>query len=277
MKIRLDQLLVEKNHFDSLDKARKAIMAGKVSVKGQLKDKAGETIDSQADIQVKVKDCPYVSRGGFKLEKGLRVFKMPVENKSFIDIGSSTGGFTDCLLQNGAKKVYAVDVGYGQLDWKLRNDDRVLCLERKNFRYLSDQELLEKADGSVMDVSFISIIKLLPKIKELTKPGSLNIWLIKPQFEAKREDVGDKGVIRDITVHIKVLEKTVTAIESHGFSVLGLDYSPIHGQKGNIEFLVYTKNARLPKQSNWDQGIKELVHLAHGKNSQDRYLNEGKE
>lgn len=265
MKIRLDQLLVEKNYLDSLDKARKTIMAGQVSVDGQLKDKIGESIDSQADIHVKVKDCPYVSRGGFKLEKGLGVFRMPVENKVFIDIGSSTGGFTDCLLQNGAKKVYAIDVGYGQLDWKLRNDKRVICLERQNFRYLSDDVLAEKADGSVMDVSFISIIKLLPKIKELTKPGSFNIWLIKPQFEARREEVGDKGVIRDEKVHRDVLEKMIMAIEDHGFSVLGLENSPIYGQKGNIEFLVYTENKVPTPTKDWSQRIKEVVGLAHEK------------
>lgn len=267
MKERLDELLVKKNHFTSLDKARKAIMAGKITVNGELEDKAGTAIDNQAIIQVKVKDCPYVSRGGFKLEKGLEVFGFTVLDKTFIDIGASTGGFTDCLLQNKAKKVYAVDVGYGQLDWRLRNDDRVVCLERKNFRYLRAEELMEKADGSVMDVSFISIIKLLPKIKELTKAGSHNLWLIKPQFEAQREEVGKKGVVRDKKVHTEVLEKTITAIEGQGFSVLGIDYSPIHGQKGNIEFLVFTENKIPLKIRDWDQEIKAVVDRAHQKNS----------
>lgn len=268
MKRRLDQLLVEKNYLDSLDQAKKAIMAGKVRVNGELKDKAGEAIDSQAIIHLKINDCPYVSRGGFKLEKGLRVFQMAVTDKVFLDIGSSTGGFTDCLLKNGAKKVYAIDVGYGQLDWKLRNDDRVVCLERQNFRYL--QELPEKADGSVMDVSFISIIKLLPKIKALTKVGSFNIWLIKPQFEAKRENVGDKGVIRDKKVHEKVLERMVSAIENQGFSVLGLDCSPIYGQKGNTEFLVYAENVNTRIKRDWQARIKEVVDLGQQKNSQDK-------
>ncbi len=270
MKGRLDELLVKKNLFTSLDRARKAIMAGTITVNGEVKDKVGTAIDSQAIIQVKVKDCPYVSRGGLKLAKGLEVFDFSVVGKTFIDIGSSTGGFTDCLLQNKAKKVYAVDVGYGQLDWKLRNDDRVVCLERKNFRYLSLEELTNKADGSVMDVSFISIIKLLPKIKELTKAASLNLWLVKPQFEARREAVGEKGIIRDKKVHIEVLEKTITAIEGQGFSVLGIDYSPIHGQKGNIEFLLFAENTVPLESGDWEQKIKQVVDRAHQKNSYDK-------
>ncbi|WKY43426.1 TlyA family RNA methyltransferase [Eubacteriaceae bacterium ES2] len=264
MKERLDKLLVNGGYFDTREKARKAIMAGTVFVNDQLKDKAGDLVDEEAQIHVKGAEFPYVSRGGLKLEKGLAVFKMPVEGKTFIDVGASTGGFTDCLLMNGAKKVYAIDVGYGQLDWKLRNDPRVVSMERTNFRHLTEDDFVEKADGTVMDVSFISIIKLLPALKLAMKTDGLGIWLIKPQFEAGREKVGKKGVIRDRKIHREVISQVLEAIMKSGLTVLDLDFSPIHGAKGNIEFLVYIKNAEDDKPADWTEKIFQIVEAAHG-------------
>lgn len=263
MKERLDKLLVSNGFFDTREKAKKAIMAGKVFVNQQLKDKAGDLIDVESEIVVKGAEFPYVSRGGLKLEKGLAVFEMPVEDGVFIDIGASTGGFTDCLLINGAKKVYAVDVGYGQLDWKLRNDPRVVSMERTNFRYLTDEVIPEKVDGTVMDVSFISITKLLPVIKSLMKPQARGIWLIKPQFEAGREKVGKKGVIRDKKVHEEVVKNVLAAIEENGFMVRSLDFSPIQGAKGNIEFLVYVENTKTEEINDWTELIQNTVEAAH--------------
>ncbi|MGL4607231.1 MAG: TlyA family RNA methyltransferase [Eubacteriaceae bacterium] len=242
MKERLDKLLTAQGQFDTREKAKKAIMAGLVFVNGQMKDKAGELIDSEAILTVKGNEFPYVSRGGLKLEKGLEVFKMKVCEETFIDIGASTGGFTDCLLINGAKKVFSIDVGYGQLDWKLRKDPRVVTMERTNFRHLTRNDITETVDGTVMDVSFISILKLLDPIKIFLKPDGEGIWLIKPQFEAGKERVGKNGVIREKKIHIDVLKKVLASIEDQGFTVLGLDYSPIQGPKGNIEFLVHVRN-----------------------------------
>lgn len=263
MKERLDKLLVSLNYFDTRERAKKAIMAGLVQVNDQVKDKAGDLVDTEATILVKGSDMPYVSRGGLKLEKGLAVFEMPVAGKTFIDIGSSTGGFTDCLLQNGAEKVYAVDVGYGQLDWKLRNDPRVVSMERTNFRYLTAENITEMVDGTVMDVSFISITKLIPAIKLLMKPGARGIWLIKPQFEAGRERIGKNGVIRDKKVHESILFEVMTAIENQGLLIKGLDFSPIQGPKGNIEFLVFVENTEPEVEENWSALIHSVVNTAH--------------
>ncbi|MDK2940510.1 TlyA family RNA methyltransferase [Acetobacterium carbinolicum] len=263
MKERLDKLLVSLNYFDTRERAKKAIMAGLVQVNDQVKDKAGDLVDTEATIKVKGSDMPYVSRGGLKLEKGLAVFDMTVAEKTFIDIGSSTGGFTDCLLQNGAKKVYAVDVGYGQLDWKLRNDPRVVSMERTNFRYLTAENISEIVDGTVMDVSFISITKLIPAIKLFMKPGARGIWLIKPQFEAGRERIGKNGVIRDKKVHESILFEVITAIENQGFLIKGLDFSPIQGPKGNIEFLVLVENTEPEIEENWSAQIHSVVTIAH--------------
>ncbi|WP_423055483.1 TlyA family RNA methyltransferase [Acetobacterium carbinolicum] len=263
MKERLDKLLVSLNYFDTRERAKKAIMAGLVQVNDQVKDKAGDLVDTEATIKVKGSDMPYVSRGGLKLEKGLAVFDMTVAEKTFIDIGSSTGGFTDCLLQNGAKKVYAVDVGYGQLDWKLRNDPRVVSMERTNFRYLTAENISEMVDGTVMDVSFISITKLIPAIKLFMKPGARGIWLIKPQFEAGRERIGKNGVIRDKKVHESILFEVITAIENQGFLIKGLDFSPIQGPKGNIEFLVLVENTEPEIEENWSAQIHSVVTIAH--------------
>ncbi|MEA4805320.1 TlyA family RNA methyltransferase [Acetobacterium wieringae] len=263
MKERLDKLLVSLNYFDTRERAKKAIMAGLVQVNDQVRDKAGDLVDTEAMIQVKGSDLPYVSRGGLKLEKGLAVFDLEVAGKAFIDIGSSTGGFTDCLLQNGATKVYAVDVGYGQLDWKLRTDSRVVSMERTNFRYLTTENISELVDGTVMDVSFISITKLIPAIKLFMKPGARGIWLIKPQFEAGRERIGKNGVIRDKKVHESILLEVMTAIEKQGFLIKGLDFSPIQGPKGNIEFLVFVENTEPEIEGNWASLIHQVVTIAH--------------
>ena len=263
MKERLDKLLVSLNYFDTRERAKKAIMAGLVQVNDQVKDKAGDLVDTEAMILVKGSDLPYVSRGGLKLEKGLAVFDLAVAGKTFIDIGSSTGGFTDCLLQNGAAKVYAVDVGYGQLDWKLRNDPRVLSMERTNFRYLTAENITELVDGTVMDVSFISITKLIPAIKLFMKPGARGIWLIKPQFEAGRDRIGKNGVIRDKKVHESILLEVMTAIENQGLSIKGLDFSPIQGPKGNIEFLVFVENTEPTVEGDWAKMIHPVVTIAH--------------
>lgn len=262
-KIRLDAYLFENNFYDSREKARKSIMAGDVLVDNFPALKPGKQVPADLDknkITIKEPLYPYVSRGGLKLEKGLQVFDFPTEDKIFIDIGASTGGFTDVLLQNGAKKVYSIDVGYGQLDWKLREDDRVQVLERTNFRHLEKEKVTDVIDGSVMDVSFISIVKLLDKIKELTRSDALGIWLIKPQFEAGREKVGKKGVVRDKKVHKEVLENITKQIQEHGFTIKGLDISPIKGPNGNREFLVFTKNSEPEEIEDFNERIIELVN-----------------
>lgn len=261
-KIRLDAFLHQNGFYDSKEKARKAIIAGDVLIDNFPADKPGKQIDENTPVsKVKIKKplYPYVSRGGLKLEKGLKVFNFPVEDRVFLDIGASTGGFTDVLLQNQAKHVYSIDVGYGQLDWKLRNDPRVTVLERTNFRHITEEQLPELADGSVMDVSFISITKLFEKIKQFSKEEALGIWLIKPQFEAGKEKVGKGGVVRDPSVHREVLKKTVEEVQKSGFSVLGLDISPIKGPNGNKEFLLFTKNSEPDEIENFDTVINELI------------------
>jgi len=267
-KERLDKFLVDQGFFDSRERAKKAIMAGLVLVKEQTKTKAGEQIALETPLDqiiVKGNAIPFVSRGGLKLDKGLKVFDFPVKGLTFMDIGASTGGFTDCLLQNGAAKVMAIDVGYGQFDWKLRNDDRVVCRERTNFRLLKKDEHEKSVDGTVMDVSFISITKLLEPMRLFLKEGGLGIWLIKPQFEAGREKVGKRGVIKDPKVHKEVLENVLFAIQQAHFKICGLDYSPIKGPKGNVEFLCFVE--KLPTdqmdQSDWSEEIKVLVAKVH--------------
>lgn len=261
-KLRLDSFLYENDFYPSREQARKSIMAGDVLIDDFPALKPGKQVPEDLDInKIKIKEplYPYVSRGGLKLEKGLKVFDFPVEDRIFLDVGASTGGFTDCLLQNGAKKVYSIDVGYGQLDYKLRNDDRVEVLERTNFRYLENDQIPDEIDGTVMDVSFISIIKLLDKLKEFSKENALGIWLIKPQFEAGKEKVGKKGVVRDKKVHKEVLERLTEEIQKHGFEILGLDISPIKGPNGNIEFLVFTKNNIPEEITDFGERIQELV------------------
>lgn len=236
-KERLDILLVEKNLLESREKAKAVIMAGDVFVNGERIDKAGTFVSPDAEIEIKGNVCPYVSRGGLKLEKALRDFGIDVTDFVCSDSGASTGGFTDCLLQKGARKVFAIDVGYGQLAWSIRTDPRVVCMERTNIRYVTTDDLGEKLDFSVIDVSFISLATVLPAIKELLKENGQAVCLIKPQFEAGKEKVGKKGVVRDPKVHEEVLNHFLETVHSLNFTVRNLTYSPVKGPEGNIEFL----------------------------------------
>ena len=240
-KQRLDQLLFERGLTESRERAKTTIMSGLVFVNGQRVDKPGTAVDPEAEIDVRGEALPFVSRGGFKLDKALKVFPVDPAGKVCIDCGASTGGFTDVLLQHGAAKVYAVDVGYGQLAWKLRTDARVVNLERCNLRYITEELIPEPLDLAVMDVSFISIRLVLPAVCALLKPGADYICLIKPQFEAGREEVGKKGVVRDRSVHERVVREILDLAPTIGLGVLGLDYSPIKGPEGNIEYLCYLK------------------------------------
>ena len=237
VKKRLDVLLTEQGYADSRSKAQAIIMSGNVYVNGQKADKAGTSFEETVDIEVRGAVCPYVSRGGLKLEKALRDFGVNVEGFVCSDSGASTGGFTDCLLQQGAKKVFAIDVGYGQLDWKIRSDERVVVMERTNIRYVTPEDLGEPLDLSVIDVSFIGLEIVLPTIKTLLKPTGQVLCLIKPQFEAGKENVGKKGVVRDPKIHQMVLDNFVSLVDGLGFKILGLTFSPVKGPEGNIEFL----------------------------------------
>lgn len=240
MKKRLDVILVDQGFASSREKARAIIMAGNVFVKGQREDKAGASFEEE-DIDLIVKGNPlkYVSRGGLKLEKALKDFPISLQGCVCMDIGASTGGFTDCMLQNGAEKVYAVDVGHGQLDWKLRNDERVVCMEKTNFRYMMPADIDDRLDFASCDVSFISLTKILPPAYELLKDGATMVCLIKPQFEAGREKVGKKGVVRDRTVHEEVIGRIISFCRDTGFEPMGLTFSPIKGPEGNIEYLLF--------------------------------------
>lgn len=241
MKERLDILLVKRNLAESREKAKAVIMSGNVFVDGQREDKAGSTFPEDVNIEVRGHTLPYVSRGGLKLEKALANFDVDVADKVCTDVGSSTGGFTDCMLKNGARKVYAIDVGRGQLDWKLRNDPRVICMEKTNIRYVKPDDIGEKIEFSSVDVSFISLTKVLEPIRNyLTDDGEI-VALIKPQFEAGREKVGKKGVVREKSTHIEVIEKIISFAETAGFLILNLDFSPIKGPEGNIEYLIHLK------------------------------------
>lgn len=237
IKKRLDVLLVERGQADSRTKAQAVIMAGQVYVDGQKADKPGVSYEETVAIEVRGESCPYVSRGGLKLEKALRDFGVKPEGFVCSDSGASTGGFTDCLLQQGASKVFAIDVGYGQLDWKIRSDPRVVVMERTNIRYVTPEDLGEPLDLSVVDVSFISLKIVLPAIKALLKPEGQVLCLIKPQFEAGREKVGKKGVVREPETHKEVLDQFVSLAKELGFAILGLTFSPVKGPEGNIEFL----------------------------------------
>ena len=237
IKKRLDVLLVEQMYADTRSKAQAIIMAGQVYVNGQKADKPGIAYEETVQIEVRGVTCPYVSRGGLKLEKALRDFGVKPEGFVCSDSGASTGGFTDCLLQQGAKKVFAIDVGYGQLDWKIRSDERVVVMERTNIRYVTPEDLGEPLDLSVIDVSFISLKIVLPAIKALLKPTGQVLCLIKPQFEAGKEKVGKKGVVREPEIHKEVLDAFVETVSELGFTILGLTFSPVKGPEGNIEFL----------------------------------------
>lgn len=242
-KTRLDVLLTERGLLDSRQKAQATIMSGIVFVDGKRVDKAGTMVSNDSNIEIRGTTLKYVSRGGLKLEKALQTFPLHLEGKVCADIGASTGGFTDCMLQNGAKKVYAVDVGYGQLDWKLRNDERVVCMERTNARYLTHEEIPEELDFASIDVSFISLKLIFPALYGLLREGGEIACLIKPQFEAGREKVGKKGVVRDPAVHLEVLEHFLQHAKANHFTVLGITYSPIRGPEGNIEYLGFLRKS----------------------------------
>ena len=241
MKKRLDLLLMERNLAPSREKAKAFIMAGDVYVDGQKEDKPGSLFPQEADIELRAPSLKYVSRGGLKLEKALAVFPVDLAGRICIDVGASTGGFTDCMLQNGAAKVYAVDVGYGQLDWKLRCDERVICMEKTNIRYVTPADLPEPVEFASIDVAFISLTKVLPPVRELLVPQGEVVCLIKPQFEAGREKVGKKGVVRDPKIHLEVIEAVSTFAAANGYMLLGLDFSPVKGPEGNIEYLLHLR------------------------------------
>ena len=261
-KTRLDVLLTERGLLDSRQKAQATIMSGIVFVNGQRVDKVGTAVANDALIEIRGTTLPYVSRGGLKLEKAMQTFPLTLTGKICADIGASTGGFTDCMLQNGAKKVYAVDVGYGQLDWKLRNDARVVCMERTNARYLTHEEIPEELDFASVDVSFISLKLIFPALYGLLREGGEIACLIKPQFEAGLEKVGKKGVVRDPAVHLEVLEHFLIHAKENHFTVLGITYSPIRGPEGNIEYLGFLRKSEEPDAAVDLQAIVEASHTA---------------
>jgi len=260
-KIRLDQKVFDLGLTESRERAKTTIMAGVVYVDGQKADKPGMQVNLDANIEIRGNTLPFVSRGGYKLDKAIKVFGINPSGMTCIDCGASTGGFTDVLLQNGASKVYAVDVGYGQLSWKLRQDSRVINLERTNVRYLNNDIIPEKIDLAVMDASFISIKLLIPPVIDLLKEGSDFVCLVKPQFEAGREEVGKKGVVRDPKVHIKVLESIVNFLSECDYCLKGLDYSPVKGPEGNIEYLCLINKS--PAQGSNCFDINNIVMKAH--------------
>lgn len=265
-KTRLDVLLVERGMVESREKAKSLIMAGKVFNENLCLDKPGMTVNNDIVLALKGEIHPYVSRGGLKLAKAIQVFNLNLMDKVIADIGASTGGFTDCSLQNGAAKVYAIDVGYGQLNWKLRSDSRVICLERTNARHLMGESLPEKMDMVVCDVSFISLTKIFPAMQRILKENGEVIALIKPQFEAGQENVGKNGVVRDPQVHRNVIWSVLKEAENHGFQVLGLDFSPIRGPEGNIEFLSRLINSNIKIDSfDWESMIDQLVQQAQSR------------
>ncbi len=270
MKERLDILLVKSGLATSREKAKTMIMEGIVLVNGQREDKPGTTFKDDVKITLKGKPMPYVSRGGLKLEKAVKAFELKLGSRVCMDVGSSTGGFTDCMLQNGAVKVYAVDVGYGQLDWKLRNDPRVVCMEKTNIRYLEAKDIAERPSFVSIDVSFISLTKVLPVVYELLEAAGEVTALIKPQFEAGREKVGKKGVVRDPKVHIDVIKSVVSFARELGFKTSGLDFSPVKGPEGNIEYLLYLQKEENGSESSdeescqqWDKLINDTVENSH--------------
>ncbi len=265
MKERLDVLLVSQGLAASREKAKAIIMSGNVLVNGQREDKAGTMIDVKAEITVKGGQLKYVSRGGLKLEKAMSHFDLTLEGRVCMDVGASTGGFTDCMLQNGAVKVYSVDVGHGQLDWKLRNDPRVVCMEKTNIRYVTPEQIEEPAAFVSIDVSFISLTKVLPPVRELMTEDGEIVCLIKPQFEAGREKVGKKGVVRDPKVHEEVIEKVIDFAAPVGLESRELEFSPIKGPEGNIEYLLHLlKRPDAASVEPFAGNVQEIVAQAHG-------------
>lgn len=262
-KLRLDKYLTEHKGISSGEKSRALIMEGKVFVNGQRALKAGMTVSPTDEIEIRGEKLKYVSRGGLKLEKAINSFKIDLQDKICMDIGASTGGFTDCMLQNGAKKVYAIDVGYGQLDWNLRNNNKVVNLERQNFRYLEKEQCEDEIDFASVDVSFISLEIIIPVLCNFLKDGGEAVCLIKPQFEAGREKVGKNGVVRENQTHIEVIKKINEFCKTLGLLVLNLDFSPIKGPKGNIEYLIYFK--KTSEKLDFDFDIEKLVDISHEK------------
>lgn len=261
MKKRLDVLLVSRGLAESREKARAVIMEGNVFVKGQREDKAGSMFDEAVPIEIHGQRLKYVSRGGLKLEKAVAHFDLKLEGKVCMDVGSSTGGFTDCMLQNGAKKVYAVDVGTNQLAWKLRSDPRVVCMEKTNIRYLLPEQLDEAPEFASIDVAFISLTKVLLPVRELLTPSGEVVALIKPQFEAGREKVGKKGVVREKSTHLEVIRQVLTFAWSAGFDILALEFSPIKGPEGNIEYLAWLRKTDrnvMEELPSWDEVLSAL-------------------
>ena len=256
MKERLDVLMVKRNLAESREKAKAILMSGIVYVDGQKEDKAGTFFEDTAVIEVRGHTLAYVSRGGLKLEKAMNRFHLDLKDKVCMDVGASTGGFTDCMLQNGAARVYAVDVGYGQLAWKLRNDPRVVCMEKTNIRYVTREQVPEPIQFASADVSFISLTKVLGPVKALLADGAEMVCLIKPQFEAGREKVGKKGVVREKSTHLEVIRMVMDYAWSLGFDLLHLDYSPIKGPEGNIEYLLHIK--KRPETEALEAGTERL-------------------
>ena len=263
MKERLDILLVQKGLAPSREKAKAMIMEGNVFINNNREDKAGTMFDESVEIEIKGNTLKYASRGGLKLEKAMTHFGITLDEKVCMDIGASTGGFTDCMLQNGAKKVYAVDVGYGQLAWKLRQDERVVCMEKTNIRYVTPEDIADKLDFASVDVSFISLTKVLGPARALLTDEGEMVCLIKPQFEAGREKVGKKGVVREKSVHEEVIVKVIDFAKEIGFEILNLEYSPIKGPEGNIEYLVHIRKC---EDGNNEESvdIHAVVEAAHG-------------
>lgn len=281
-KERLDVLLVKRGLAQSREKAKAIIMTGNVFVKNQREDKAGSTFEEDVEIEVKGNEMKYVSRGGYKLEKAIDLWGVPLEDKTCMDVGSSTGGFTDCMLQNGASKVYAIDVGTNQLVWKLRQDDRVISMEKTNIRYVTHENVPEDIQFASIDVAFISLTKVLVPVRNLLAHDGRVVCLVKPQFEAGREKVGKKGVVRDISVHEEVVCNVMTYAIAIGFKILDLSFSPIKGPEGNIEYLLYIEkdtdstdeectvseevlsDARQIFEDSYKENVKEIVAAAHG-------------
>ncbi len=263
MKIRLDAYLVENGLVSGRDLAKSLIMEGKVYVNNQKADKAGEQIGEKDKVELRGETLKYVSRGGLKLEKAMNTFPINLDDSVAMDIGASTGGFTDCMLQNGAKKVFSVDVGYGQLAWKLRTDERVVNMERTNIRYVTPEDIGEELDFASIDVAFISLRLVLPVAEKLLKENGELVALIKPQFEAGREKVGKKGVVREPSVHREVICEVTQFAQECGFCVLGLEFSPIRGPEGNIEYLMYAKKCSKFEKKNFEEEIAALVDKSH--------------
>jgi len=264
MKERLDVLLVQKGLAPSREKAKAIIMSGIVYVDNIKEDKAGTTFDVNANIEVRGKTLKYVSRGGLKLEKAMEAFGVLIDGKICMDVGASTGGFTDCMLQNGAVKVYSVDVGHGQLAWKLVTDDRVVCMDKFNIRYITPDDIDDIIEFASIDVSFISLTKVLLPVKGVLTDNGQIVCLIKPQFEAGREKVGKKGVVRDKGVHVEVIENVIEYAKSIGFGIINLDFSPVKGPEGNIEYLLYLQNLNeCVEFDNADIDVKKVVEESH--------------